>query len=51
MPLSDHQQALAQVMISAAASSTANMTQAQASRLHQALKTVVHPPLVQRAGG
>jgi phospholipase C len=52
MPLSDHQQALAQVMISAAASaSTANMTQAQASSLHAALKTAIHPPMVQKAGG
>ena len=40
MLLSDHQQALAQVMISAAA---ANMTQAQASDLHTLAKNLVHP--------
>jgi phospholipase C len=46
-PLSDHQQALAQVMLSAAA---ANMTQAQASNLHTTLNQVMNPPLVKKAG-
>jgi phospholipase C len=45
MPLSEHQTALAQVMLSAVAAKTANMTQAQASDLHAALKT----PLVRTA--
>jgi phospholipase C len=40
-PLSDHQQALAQVMMSAAA---ANMTQAQASGLHEQLKQIINTP-------
>jgi phospholipase C len=48
MPLSDHQQALAQVMVSAAA---ANMTQQQASDLHASLQGVIQPaPLVNKAG-
>jgi phospholipase C len=46
MPLSDHQQALAQIMLSAGA---ANMTQAQASALHTVVRSVVHPA-VRRAG-
>jgi phospholipase C len=45
MPLSDHQQALAQVMVSAAA---AQMNQGQASALHGTLNTVLRP--AQKAG-
>jgi phospholipase C len=39
--LSDHQQALMQVMMSAA---TANMTQGQAANLHDQLKSTIHTP-------
>jgi len=51
MPLSDHQQALMQVMMSAASASTVNMTQAQASAFNAGVKSVIHPPLVKKAGG
>ena len=51
MPLSDHQQALMQVMMSAASVSTANMTQAQASAFNAGVKSVIHPPMVKKAGG
>jgi hypothetical protein len=51
MPLTAHQQALAQVMMSAAAHNIANMTQQQASNLHDTVKTIVYPPQVQKAGG
>jgi hypothetical protein len=50
--LTDHQQSLMQVMLTAGASNVANMTQQQASDMQAQLRGVIHPaPAVQKAGG
>jgi phospholipase C len=50
-PLTEHQQALTQVMISAAMANMSNMTQAQAAALHEQLKDMIHgAPAVRGAG-